>query len=117
MTDRALAALEMEFDVTSLVGAPEPKEILDQIGDKIKGIAGGKVNGATIAALPQLEIIANSGVGVDSNDMPAARARKIRVTNTPDVLNVSVAELTLGLMLALARKIPQSLRDQVDESA
>lgn len=108
MTDRALAALEMEFDVTSLVGAPEPKEILDQIGDKIKGIAGGKVNGATIAALPQLEIIANSGVGVDSNDMPAARARKIRVTNTPDVLNVSVAELTLGLILALARKIPQS---------
>jgi lactate dehydrogenase-like 2-hydroxyacid dehydrogenase len=110
MTDRAVAALEQEFDVHTLVGAPDPSDILDQIGDQIQGIAGGKVNGATIAALPKLEIIANSGVGVDSNDMPAARARGIRVTNTPDVLNVSVAELTVGLMLALARKLPQSDR-------
>jgi lactate dehydrogenase-like 2-hydroxyacid dehydrogenase len=108
MTDRAVAALELEFDVHTLVGAPDPTDILDQTGDQIQGIAGGKVNGATIAALPKLEIIANSGVGVDSNDMPAARARAIRVTNTPDVLNVSVAELTVGLMLALARKLPQS---------
>ncbi len=58
--------------------------------------------------LPRLEIIANSGVGVDTIDLPKARSRGIIVTNTPDVLNDSVAELAIGLMLALARRIPQA---------
>jgi len=49
-------------------------------------------------------------VGVDSIDMDRARARVIRVTNTPGVLDGAVAELTLGLMLALARRIPDGDR-------
>ena len=110
MTARSVAALEQDFDVHSLVGAKDPNKILERVAGEIRGIAGGKVNGDTMAALPNLEIIANSGVGVDSNDMPTARARGIAVTNTPDVLNVSVAELTVGLILALARGLPQSDR-------
>lgn len=55
--------------------------------------------------LPALEVIASFGVGTDSIDLNAAKARGIRVTNTPEVLNDAVAELALGLMLSLCRQI------------
>ena len=80
------------------------------MGGRIRGIAGGKVNAGLIGKLPKLEIIAHSGVGTDSIDLNAARARGVRVTNTPDVLNDAVAELTIGLMLALGRRLPQADR-------
>jgi lactate dehydrogenase-like 2-hydroxyacid dehydrogenase len=57
--------------------------------------------------LPKLEIIANFGVGYDSIDTRAARERNIRVTNTPNVLNDAMAEITIGLMVSLARRLPQ----------
>jgi len=56
-------------------------------------------------ALPSLEIIACYGVGTDAIDLDAAAARSIRVTNTPEVLNDAVAELAIGLMLDLCRRI------------
>lgn len=58
-----------------------------------------------IAALPALELIANYGVGYDSIDVVAARAQGVVVTNTPDVLNDDVADLTVGMMLAQARTL------------
>ena len=57
----------------------------------------------------RLKVIARYGVGVDSVDLQAARAKNIIVTNTPGANSVSVAELTLGLMLALARQIPEAV--------
>ena len=59
-----------------------------------------------IASLPALELIACYGVGTDGIDLAACRARGIRVTNTPDVLNGDVADLAVGLTLALQRSIP-----------
>lgn len=106
----AVAALQSRFVVHDLPGAPDPEALLAEVGPRIRGIAGGKVAGALMDRLPVLEIIANSGVGVDSIDMDRARARGIRVTNTPGVLDGAVAELTLGLMLALARRIPEADR-------
>jgi D-3-phosphoglycerate dehydrogenase len=53
-----------------------------------------------------LKVIARYGVGVDNVDLEAAREKGIVVTNTPGANSVSVAELALGLMLALARQIP-----------
>lgn len=108
MTSSAVARLKSQFDVRSILGAKNPLKILRDGAIDIRGIAGGKVTGEMMGLLPNLEIIANSGVGVDSNDMSTARARNIIVTNTPDVLNHSVAELTLALTFALARQIPQS---------
>ena len=58
---------------------------------------------AMIAALPELEIISVYGVGYDAVDLGAARARGIRVTNTPDVLTKDVADLGVAMMLALSR--------------
>ena len=65
-------------------------------------------SGELIAALPRLEIISCYGVGTDAIDLAAARARGIRVTNTPDVLTGDVADIATGLALALMRRIPQA---------
>jgi lactate dehydrogenase-like 2-hydroxyacid dehydrogenase len=84
--------------------------VIGEHANEIRAIAGGKVPAAMMAKLPKLEIIANSGVGVDSIDLNAAKARGIAVTNTPRVLNDSVAELAIALMMALARSVPQADR-------
>ena len=57
---------------------------------------------------PRLRLISILGTGTDNIDLAAATRRGIAVTNTPGVGAASVAELTLGLMLALARAIPVS---------
>ena len=55
----------------------------------------------------RLKVLARSGVGYDSIDVSAAAARGVQVCNAPGTNHHSVAELTLGLMLASARQIPQ----------
>ena len=63
------------------------------------------VDAALIERLPALEIIAINGVGYDGVDLDAAKARGVRVTNTPDVLTDDVADLAIGLWLAVERRI------------
>jgi D-3-phosphoglycerate dehydrogenase / 2-oxoglutarate reductase len=55
---------------------------------------------------PKLRVIGRAGVGVDNIDAEAATRRGVVVMNTPGANAVAVAELTIGLMLALARKLP-----------
>jgi lactate dehydrogenase-like 2-hydroxyacid dehydrogenase len=62
------------------------------------------VDEATIAALPNLEVIVNNGAGVDSIDLEAAKRRGIGVSNTPDVLSDTVADTALGLILMALRR-------------
>jgi D-3-phosphoglycerate dehydrogenase len=59
-----------------------------------------------MACAPKLRVIGRAGVGVDNIDAEAATRRGIVVMNTPGANAVAVAELTIGLMLALARKLP-----------
>jgi D-3-phosphoglycerate dehydrogenase len=65
-----------------------------------------KVTADLIAAAPRLRVIARAGTGVDNVDVPAASARGIVVMNAPGANSVSVAELAMGLILALARHVP-----------
>jgi D-3-phosphoglycerate dehydrogenase len=65
-----------------------------------------KVTAPLIAAAPRLRVIARAGTGVDNVDVPAASARGIVVMNAPGANSISVAELALGQMLALARHLP-----------
>ena len=65
-----------------------------------------KVTADVIAAAPRLRVIARAGTGVDNVDVPAASARGIVVMNAPGANSISVAELAIGLMLALARHVP-----------
>jgi lactate dehydrogenase-like 2-hydroxyacid dehydrogenase len=98
------------FTVHKLHEAADREKLLAEIAPRIRGIAGGNVDPALMDRLPNLEIIANFGVGYDSIDTAAAKARNIRVTNTPSVLNDAMAEITIGLMIALARRLPQADR-------
>jgi D-3-phosphoglycerate dehydrogenase / 2-oxoglutarate reductase len=65
-----------------------------------------QVDDALMEKAPKLRVIGRAGVGVDNIDADAATRRGIVVMNTPGANAVAVAELTIGLMLALARKLP-----------
>lgn len=101
-------ALAERYTVHKLHEAADKDALLAKVKDSVRGIAGGNVGPELMDRLPKLEIIANFGVGYDSIDTKAARERHIRVSNTPNVLNDAVAEITIGLMIALARRIPQA---------
>jgi len=101
-----LDELDQRFDVFKLYEAEDKDAFLAEHGVKIDGMTGGGVDVALMDALPNLKIIANYGVGYDAVDVVGAQERGIRVTNTPNRLNAAVAELTLGLMVSLARNMP-----------
>jgi D-3-phosphoglycerate dehydrogenase len=65
-----------------------------------------KVTAPLIQAAPKLRVIARAGTGVDNVDVPAASTRGIVVMNAPGANSISVAELAVALMLALARHVP-----------
>lgn len=67
-----------------------------------------KVDAEMIAAAPNLKAIARAGVGVDNVDVVAATERGIVVMNTPEGNTIATAEHAFGLMLALARHIPEA---------
>jgi len=67
-----------------------------------------QVDDALLEHAPKLRVIGRAGVGVDNIDAEAATRRGIVVMNTPGANAVAVAELTIGLMIALARKIPSA---------
>jgi D-3-phosphoglycerate dehydrogenase / 2-oxoglutarate reductase len=66
------------------------------------------VDRALIDAAPRLRVIARAGTGVDNVDVEAATSRGIVVMNAPGANSISVAELTIGLMLSLSRSIPSA---------
>src|SRR5579862_8448582 len=65
-----------------------------------------QVDDALMEHAQKLRVIGRAGVGVDNIDAEAATRRGVVVMNTPGANAVAVAELTIGLMLALARKLP-----------
>jgi lactate dehydrogenase-like 2-hydroxyacid dehydrogenase len=75
---------------------------------EVRAIVGGGmsvVDAALIESLPALEIISIHGVGHDGVDLDAATRAGVRITLTPDVLTDDVADLAIGLMLAVQRRI------------
>jgi glyoxylate reductase len=67
-----------------------------------------RLDESVLEANPHLEVVANVAVGVDNIDLPAARRLGITVTNTPDVLTETTADLALALMLSVARRLPEA---------
>jgi D-3-phosphoglycerate dehydrogenase / 2-oxoglutarate reductase len=65
-----------------------------------------KITSALINAAPKLRVIARAGTGVDNVDVSTASTRGIVVMNAPGANSISVAELAIGLMLAMARHLP-----------
>jgi hydroxypyruvate reductase len=105
------ATLQQEFTCHKLFEATDRSGFLKEHAAKVRGLATFgpmPVDGKLMDALPKLEIISNFGVGVDAINLDDAKARKIIVTNTPDVLNNCVADTALALILCTLRKLPQS---------
>src|SRR3569833_327418 len=100
--------LAAKYTDHKLHDAADKDALLAEIRDRVRGIAGGNVQAELMDKLPRLEIIDNFGVGYDTIGTKAAKARNIRVTNTPTVRIDAVAEITIVLTIALARRIPQA---------
>ena len=67
-----------------------------------------KVTASVLDVASRLKAIGRAGVGVDNIDLAAAKKHNVTVVNAPMSTSVAVAELTFGLMLALAREIPRA---------
>ena len=91
-------------------------ELLNIIADYDALIVRGqtRVTAAVMEAASRLKVIGRAGVGVDNIDLEAAKKHNITVVNAPSSTTVAVAELTLGLLLAVAREIPRA--DAGDET-
>jgi D-3-phosphoglycerate dehydrogenase len=107
----ALKRLEQQAQVTVYTNrASTAEELIQRLqGAKVAVNirAYSKFDERLMKACPDLKMIAVLGVGTDNVDLGAASRLGIRVTNTPGFSAVSVAEHTLALMLAAARKIPE----------
>ncbi|MDX6438585.1 MAG: glyoxylate reductase [Gaiellaceae bacterium] len=98
---RVMAALEQDFDLVPVpAGAEGILSLITTIVD----------DAYLERAGPQLEVVANYGVGVNNIDLEAARRRGIVIANTPDVLTKTTAELAIAVTLALLRRVVEGDR-------
>ena len=98
---RVAEALEQDFDlVADPTGAEGVLALITTVVD----------DGFLEGAGPQLEVVANYGVGVNNIDLDAARRRGVVVANTPDVLTKTTAELAVAVTLALLRRVVEGDR-------
>jgi len=101
------------FTVHRLAKAKDRDALIKEIAPRVRAIAtGGQygVDAALMEKLPNLEIVANFGVGYDSVDVKWAATNGVVVTNTPDVLNDEVADTAVALLLQTVRQLPQAER-------
>ncbi len=104
---RALAGPAIDVAVFAHDRAPTRAELLEGA----RGAAGlvallsDAVDGALLDALPGLRVVSNVAVGLDNIDVAACKARGVVVTHTPDALTAATADLTLALILAVARRV------------
>jgi glyoxylate reductase len=113
--DRVRAELERSFelDVHDSMWPLERNELLRRVAgrDGLMLMLTDRVDDELLdAAGPQLRIVADYSVGVDNIDLDACRRRGIVVSNTPDVLTETTAELTIALILALLRRVAEGDR-------
>ena len=107
---KAIKLLEENFDVSvwnSLIKAPKDdlkKYIKD--ADAILTEVDYVIDKEIISNAPNLKIISNRAIGVDNIDIETANINNIKIGNTPGVLHESCADLTFGLIIAIARQIP-----------
>ncbi|MBD2748828.1 2-hydroxyacid dehydrogenase [Microvirga sp. BT688] len=106
-----LEDLESNYKVHKLWEATDRAAFLSEVGGNVRAIATRGEIGASaelMKALPGLEIVSCYGVGTDAIDLSHAKANGIQVTNTPNVLTADVADIGVGLLLAVARQIPHA---------
>lgn len=108
MLPSVMEVLERDYQLHRLYQAEDVEKFLAPVAKRIRGVAAyghSGIDNRVVDLLPNLEIIACFGVGVDAVDLEHAQSRGIIVSNTPDVLNDDVANLAVALLLATSRGI------------
>ncbi|NIK12180.1 2-hydroxyacid dehydrogenase [Alkalibacillus almallahensis] len=113
IADEVIQSLEeyYEVEVYDSDEVPVPRDVLEEKAsqaDALLTMLTDSIDEALLDQAPNLKVIANLAVGYDNIDVSAAQDRGIVVTNTPDVLTDTTADLTFGLLLATARRIPEA---------
>ena len=109
IADDGIELLREHCDVDIELG-PSKERLLEIIGE-YEGLvvrSATKVTADVVGRATHLRVIARAGAGLDTIDVAAALEAEIQVVNSPDANTIAVAELTLGLMLALARNLPKA---------
>ncbi len=96
---------------------PVPRDVLEEEIKQVDGLfclLTEQIDSSLLENAHRLKVVANMAVGYNNIDVEAAKSRAITVTNTPGVLTETTADLTFALLMAAARRIPESsdyLRD------
>ncbi len=108
----ALLAAGLEVRLEPKRGSRSPEQLSPLLDGAIGAIVStDPFTADVVAAAPDLRVIARVGVGYDSIDVAAASRRGVQIATTPGCNDQAVADHTLGLMLALLRRIPELERD------
>lgn len=109
IADVGIDILSKNFEVIVKTGQTED-ELVETIADfsAIVVRSATKVTRRVIDSAPKLKVIARAGAGLDNVDVVTAKAKGIEVVNSPNANTRAVAEHTMGLMLALARHLPEA---------
>jgi gluconate 2-dehydrogenase len=108
IVDRLRAHFDVDLHADA---APMPR---DELVRRLQGKQGAlitsteRIDAALLAACPELKAVCNMAVGYNHVDVEACTARGVWVTNTPDVLTETTADLGFALMMAAARRIAES---------
>jgi lactate dehydrogenase-like 2-hydroxyacid dehydrogenase len=106
--DRLKEAHEVEVWPGALPPAPGELRELAADAEGLLCLLTDAVDVGLLEACPRLRVVSNYAVGTDNVDLEACAARGIAVGRTPDVLTAATAELTMALILAAARRLPEA---------
>ena len=109
---RRVLGTEVDIDLWDDEMPPSRSELLLRVAkaDGLLALLTERVDTELLDAAPSLRVVANHAVGVDNVDVRACTARGVWVTNTPDAVTESTADLTWALILAVARRVREGER-------
>lgn len=114
LPEPVMAALRSRYRIIDEPGMDSPAHDALRRGfaraDAVVSTLTERIDRGLLNAAPALKIVANYAVGYNNIDVESARGRGIIVTNTPDVLTDATADLTWGLILAVARRLGEGER-------
>jgi D-3-phosphoglycerate dehydrogenase len=110
LSPAAIAQLESGFEVRYVDGSDRATLLPALAGvDAVIIRSATRIDAAALAQAPNLRVVARAGVGLDNVDVEAATKAGVMVVNAPSSNTVSAAEHAVGLLLAVARNVPQAM--------
>lgn len=103
LPERFLRLLGDRYELFPWPAEPDPDQLRRAAG--VITYSHPAVNDALLDRMPNVKVVSNHGVGVDHIDVAACRRRGIPVGNTPGCLDASTADMTIALLLAVARNV------------